>query len=311
MDGKVLFSDESAYPHHISMLLSNDASLSPDYDPLRESGESEPHHRLFAQVAHSTPILLRSRLVGERLSLKTLEAAAPLTSNPLLVRAGQDGCAVLFRYGVVVFFNLSSLEEAAFLEGLKSFISEPSQHQVLEQIEIAFETDTKERIERNLLWLNDFSVERLQVVADIFAKTVILEYYENQIADLFERIRPFADAIQNRGVRRPKDRELLRQIGGTLLIQHKMVGIVEVGEKPDPLWERPDLERLYVRLEDEYELRERFLALERKLALVSRTAETALELMQQESSQRVEWYIVALIVVEILLSLYQLWINAK
>jgi required for meiotic nuclear division protein 1 len=31
-------------------------------------------------------------------------------------------------------------------------------------------------------------------------------------------------------------------------------------------------------------------------------------LMQQESSQRVEWYIVALIVVEILLSLYQLWI---
>jgi required for meiotic nuclear division protein 1 len=293
------------------MLSFNDASLSPDYDPPRESVATEPHHRLFAQVTHGTPILLRSCLVGERLSLKTLEAAAPLTSNPLLVQAGQDGCAVLFRYGVVVFFNLNSLEEAAFLESLKSFISEPSQLPVSEQIEIAFETDTKERIERNLLWLNDFSVERLQVVADIFAKTVILEYYENQIADLFERIRPFADAIQNRGVRRPKDRELLRQIGGTLLIQHKMVGIVEVGEKPDPLWERPDLERLYVRLEDEYELRERFLALERKLALVSRTAETALELMQQESSQRVEWYIVALIVVEILLSLYQLWINAK
>jgi required for meiotic nuclear division protein 1 len=290
------------------MLSSNDASLSPDYNPIRESGEPDPYYRLFAQVAHRTPILLRSRLVGERLSLKTLEAAAPLTSNPLLVQAGQDGCAVLFRYGVVVFFNLNSLEEAAFLESLKSFISEPSQLPVSEQIEIAFETDTKERIERNLLWLNDFSIERLQVVADIFAKTVILEYYENQIADLFERIRPFADAIQNRGVRRPKDRELLRQIGGTLLIQHKMVGIVEVGEKPDPLWERPDLERLYVRLEDEYELRERFLALERKLALVSRTAETALELMQQESSQRVEWYIVALIVVEILLSLYQLWI---
>jgi required for meiotic nuclear division protein 1 len=293
------------------MLSSNDSSLDSEDYLSHAFVELESQSGLLSPGAYHTPIGIRSRFVGERLNLKTLEAAAPLASNPLLVGAGQNGCAVLFRYGVAVFFNVSSLEEAAFLESLKSFISEPSQTLVSEQIEIAFETDAKERIERNILWLNDSSFERLQVVADIFAKTVILEYYENQISDLFERIRPFADAIQNRGVRRPKDRELLRQIGGTLLIQHKMVGIVEVGEKPDPLWERPDLERLYVRLEDEYELRERFVALERKLALVSRTAETALELMQQESSQRVEWYIVALIVVEILLSLYQLWINSK
>lgn len=50
------------------------------------------------------------------------------------------------------------------------------------------------------------------------------------------------------------------------------VGRVEVDEKPETLWERPDLERFYVRLEDEYELKERHLALERKLELISRTA---------------------------------------
>jgi required for meiotic nuclear division protein 1 len=265
--------------------------------------------KLFCGVADGTPITIRSRFIGERLNLKILETAAPLASNPLLIRAGHDGCAVLFRYGVAVLFNLSSVEEASFLERLQPFISEPAQTLVSEQIEVAFEAETKERIGHKVIWLKDRSVERLQVVADIFAKSVILEYYENQIARLFERIRPFADAIQNQGVRRPKDRELLRQIGGTLLIQHKMVGIVEVGEKPDPLWERPDLERLYVRLEDEYELRERLLALERKLALVSRTAETALELMQHDSSHRVEWYIVALIVVEIFISIYELWIR--
>jgi uncharacterized Rmd1/YagE family protein len=246
---------------------------------------------LFAGITDKFPITIRSRFVGERLNLKTLETAAPLSSNPLVVRAGNDGCAVLFRYGVAVLFNLTSIEEASFLEGLKPFISEPAQTLVSEQIEVAFEAETKERLERNVIWLRDRSIERLQVIADIFAKSVILEYYENQITSLFERIRPFADAIQNQGARRPKDKELLRQIGGTLLIQHKMVGIVEVGEKPDPLWERPDLERLYVRLEDEYELRERLLALERKLSLVSRTAETALELMQHDSSHRVEWYI--------------------
>jgi required for meiotic nuclear division protein 1 len=289
------------------MFSSIDSSLNTESLLSVDSVSQESPTALFSSIADGTPISIRSRFVGERLNLKTLETAAPLSTNPLLVRAGNDGCAVLFRYGVAVLFNLSSIEEASFLERLKPFISEPAKTMVSEQIEVAFEANTKERIGNNVIWLRDRSVERIQVVADIFAKSVILEYYENQISKLFERIRPFADAIQNQGVRRPKDRELLRQIGGTLLIQHKMVGIVEVGEKPDPLWERPDLERLYLRLEDEYELRERLLALERKLALVSRTAETALELMQHDSSHRVEWYIVALIVVEILLSVYELW----
>src|SRR3569623_1566576 len=100
-----------------------------------------------------------------------------------------------------------------------------------------------------------------------------------------------------------RDTKLLRHIGGTLLIQHTTVGRVEVGEKPEILWERPDLERLYVRLEDEYELRERHVALERKLELISRTAETLLNLMQHKRSLRVEWYIVILIMAEIALSL--------
>ncbi len=278
-------------------------AASPDLPSQPNSGA------LFSDKADRTLISIRSRFVGERLSLKTLEASAPLATNPLTVKAGNHGCAILFRYGVVVLFNLTSMEEASFLESLKPFISEPAKGLVLEQIKINFDVEEKERLERNVLWLRDRSVERLQMVADIFAKSVILEYYENQIFSLFERIRPFADAIQNQGARRPKDQELLRQIGGTLLIQHKMVGIVEVGEKPDSLWERPDLERLYMRLEDEYELRERLLALERKLQLVSHTAETALELMQHDSSHRVEWYIVALIVVEILLSVYELWIK--
>jgi uncharacterized Rmd1/YagE family protein len=73
-------------------------------------------------------------------------------------------------------------------------------------------------------------------------------------------------------------------------------------EKPEVLWERPNLERFYLRLEDEYELRERSRVLDRKLDLIARTSETLLELMQSRRSMRVEWYIVILIVIEILIS---------
>jgi uncharacterized Rmd1/YagE family protein len=95
----------------------------------------------------------------------------------------------------------------------------------------------------------------------------------------------------------------------SLEMQHKMVGRVETGEKPELLWEHPELERLYMRLADEYELRERDRALDRKLDVISRTVDTLLGLVQTRSSMRVEWCTVLLIVAELLLAGYSLLMN--
>jgi uncharacterized Rmd1/YagE family protein len=107
----------------------------------------------------------------------------------------------------------------------------------------------------------------------------------------------------------PKDPDLLRYIGDTLLTHHKMAGRVEAGEKPTALSESPAFTRLFTRLEDEYEVQERRLALDRKLELISRTVGTLVDLLQNKRALRVEWYIVILIVVEIILTLYQLFVG--
>lgn len=254
-------------------------------------------------------IVARAHLVGERLILKTLETADALSTNPLIVRAGKSGCAVLLRYGVVVVFNLDATEETSYLESLKPWIKELSTEAVGEELRLAFNPTAQERLEKSTLWLKDCSAERLQLVAEALAKSVVLDYYEQEVLELFQQIKPFTTAIQNPKERPPKQKELLRYIGGILLMQQKMLGIVEVGDKPDPIWDFPDLNRLYLRLEDEYELRERLLILEQKLTLISRSVETALGILQQGSSHRVEWYIVILIVVEILLSVYEMWLQ--
>jgi uncharacterized Rmd1/YagE family protein len=98
----------------------------------------------------------------------------------------------------------------------------------------------------------------------------------------------------------------LQQIGGTLTAQIQTVGRVEVTEKPEITWDYPELDRLYERLSIEYELRDRDLALTRKLDFISQTAQTYLELAQTRQSLRLEWYIILLILAELGLSLYQL-----
>ena len=100
---------------------------------------------------------------------------------------------------------------------------------------LAFHPTAKERLEQDTLWLQDSSAERLQVVAEALAKSVVLDYYEQRVFDLFYQIKPFTTATRNPKERTPKEKELLRYIGGTLLIQQKMLGIVEVGDKPDQI----------------------------------------------------------------------------
>src|SRR5438034_11261159 len=53
----------------------------------------------------------------------------------------------------------------------------------------------------------------------------------------------FAVGLQRRGRTGAQAKELLQQIGDVLLTQHRMVGRVEVEEKPDVLWDHPEIGR--------------------------------------------------------------------
>ena len=99
---------------------------------------------------------------------------------------------------------------------------------------------------------------------------------------------------------------MLRLIGQALLVQHRLSGRVAVEEKPDVLWDRPDLERLYARVEDEYELKERTTALKRKLDVIVETARALTDVIESDRTTGLEIAVVALIVTEILLTLAQM-----
>lgn len=249
----------------------------------------------------------RALFLGESLDLKALEIGTSLATQPLVVSAGEQGYAVLLRYGAAVLFGLGPVEEASFLISLKPFVVEPFSSPETEDVIIKRDATSSGRVENGTIWLQEFNIEQLQIVADVLAKSVVLAHYEKGTGKIFDQIEPFADSLQRSTKNERWGKELLRQLGRTLSIQHNIVGRVEIIDKPELLWDAPDLERLYVRLENEYEIRERHLALERKLDLISKTAETVLDLLQHNTALRVEWYVVILIVVEILLSLYDLF----
>ena len=256
-------------------------------------------------VAALATSIVRAILLGERIDTRGLEDPEPLATAPLALKCEPSGIAVLFRYGVAVLFGVSPSEERRFIDRFMPRVVEPYDPPEIDELRIVLRADAEEQMGVDgTLTLKDLSVERAQLVADALAKSLVLAHYETRIASVFDRIEPLAASLRRRGRPGSQGRFLLRHIGNVLTVQHKMVGRVETGEKPEVLWDHPALERLYLRLADEYELRERERALDRKLEVISRTVETLLDLVTQSRNLRVEWYIVGLIVMELVLSVY-------
>ncbi|MDP2339802.1 MAG: RMD1 family protein [Deltaproteobacteria bacterium] len=264
---------------------------------------------MTATVFHgATTVKARALYLGERIDVRALEATSRITPVlPLAIQAGEHGACVLFRYGVVVFFHVSPLEEVGFIASLKKFIGDGFPKPELEEIEIRVVPDrndgSQDIVEGNVLTVSELSVERVQLIAEILARTVALARYESVVKESWSAIENWAQALQQGRSENALAKQLLKNLGSTIVIQSSMTGRIEIDDKPEILWERADLERIYLRLEDEYELKERDKALERKLALISSTAEMMLNLVDNRHAHRLEWYIIGLIVLEIVISL--------
>lgn len=259
------------------------------------------------------PVRLTARalLLGERLDTAGLERSDVIATTPLTFRIGPNGYAVLFRYGVVVLIGLSPVEEDDVIRGLSARIVGRFERAEDETATIEVAAGSEEQIPPGgPIGVRDLSPPRLIVVADALAKNVALARDEREVSKVFEVIEPFAAALAKSGRSPSNRRQMLRTIGQALLVHHRMSGRIEIEEKPDVLWDNPQAERLHARVSDEYELKERAAALARKLRVIEETVRALTDLIDTERSIRLEATIVLLIVVEILITFYDLFFRA-
>jgi uncharacterized Rmd1/YagE family protein len=248
----------------------------------------------------------RALLLGDRLDLKLFKIADCLATTPLTIEVdAAGGIAVLFRYGVVVLFGVDRVGELRLIEKLKSLLTNAYQTPEIEELEIHCGRSSL-GVQSGAVSLDEVTLEKLQVIADALSKNLVLMLYEKKVADEFDKIEPLAQELATHGKVSADSKKLLSKIGSMLLIEHRMVGRAEIGDKPETLWNFPQLEGLYASLEDEFELKERQSALDRKLGLISDTAQTLADVWDNKQLLKLEWYVVGLIVFEIFISLFEL-----
>jgi uncharacterized Rmd1/YagE family protein len=252
-------------------------------------------------------LLARALQLGERIDLKGLERDDMFSTSPLAFRTPQGGAVVLFKTGTAVFLGLDPVAEDALIESLAGRISEPLDEgdRESETAQLTVRPDADDLSgPAGTLHVKSLDPNRLVLVAEALAMSVAMAYDERRIAQAFERIAPLTERLKQGRLPEQPQAELLRQIGDALAIQARLAGRVDLEEKPDVLWDHPELERLWTRLVDEYDLTVRSRAIARKLEAIQETSATLTDLVSTRTSHRLEWYIIALIVLEVVLGLY-------
>lgn len=264
----------------------------------------------FAQMLQSQGHCeVNAVLIGNEIHLKSLANKHISKKEPLIVLLGEKSIAIIYPYGAIVFFNADTPTTVELITRCQQYTTQLFSTPETEEFSVIIQPDQPEGIVQNKVSIKKVSKERLEIMGDALAKSLILEYHENRIGMLFDKIEPIAKSLKEHGKLGLRANVLLKHIGSSLLMAQDMVGKIQIGEKPLLLWEHSELEPLHAQLVEDLEIFERQQSLERKIDLISRTAETSLEVLQHRHGHRLEWYIIILISIEIFLQLYELFVK--
>lgn len=244
-------------------------------------------------------LVATARLLGTRAMTRQL------AEDPAFLRAGQQDAKIfVFRFGVAVLFAPADAPLLDLAALLAPHIAEPSQHPETESTTLVINPEIGDRIAADgTIVLADVDIERLQLVATVLARSVVLARHETLVSQTFEISAPLVADLRENGRVGLRIREVMKIVGNALFARHRVIGAVEAGERPDLLWDHPELDRLYARLEAEYELQEREKALDRKFVALGAFGEALLDIVQEKRAFRLEAVIIALIAIEIVISL--------
>lgn len=248
----------------------------------------------------------RALILGERINTAGIERREALSAAPLAFKSGEGGFVAVFRTGAVVLIGLTTAEEDALLESLHPHVVGAVAQRADEEIRVRLSPDGGDHVTpEGVISLARATPEHLLVVADILAKSAALDRDERQVASVFDIVEPWAKRLSETGRPPGGRRRMIRLIGEALMVKARVAGRVAALEKPDVVWDRPDLDRFYGRLEDEYEIRERAEALNAKLGVLGDTATALTDIIDTERSLRLEVIIVALIAFEVVFGLIE------
>jgi uncharacterized Rmd1/YagE family protein len=243
----------------------------------------------------------------ENLVLKDLAPLYPAArrgTHELTVERAGGGRMFVYPFGAVVFLDVPAGEQKVEIARLREAQPKLTSTAVInEEFSVREEATSPPRVEGGALTIDHMSSERASVIAITVAQSAAMEYYESIVEEMFGRTDRLVERMEARGTVPFGTRPLHRFIGAAIGVRNEVLSVLHLFDKPDEAWEDPGIDRIYEELRSEFDLSDRYQALELKLRSIQEALELVLDVARDRRLVLLELAIVLLIVLEILLAM--------
>jgi uncharacterized Rmd1/YagE family protein len=243
------------------------------------------------------------------LSKQDLEAEFPglilsMIENSLVGEITNSKYIFASTFGVITFCNFTHSEIKSFLDRLNVQEADHYQTALINQdypliINSSFE---KPIIDEHRIKYNKFNKSVASIISLALSQSVGLEIREKSLERKMEESRDLYDRIEKIKI---SDRNNLMSFASSIAKERfHIINTLYLLDKPDIVWDDPELESLYNQLAIQLELKPRFEIIEYKNSYLKESVDFATDRVNQKSSEFLEWIIIWLIVIEIIFSIY-------
>ncbi len=247
--------------------------------------------------------------LGKQILVKAMQAKLDFKAShkdPLVIEYSKSKFIIVFKYGVVVFWGINPGDANKFLMSVSPFVVDHFDKKLEE--ELTLKNGRKiDDIRGNEIHLSSIDVEKVALVSMILARSLALESFEQQVENILKDFENVVNHFTEKGRIGFSAKYLLKKVGMAMSLQHSAVSQLALLDKPDLTWNDIELDRIYNRLEEEFELDDRYEIATEKLKILFHNVEFILDLLAERRGVILELIVIFLILIEVVFFVYETW----
>ena len=235
---------------------------------------------------------------GSRLNLAQIRQSIPnalvKSDSTFLLYRVNDTFIYIKNYGVVVFVNSTPEETERILKQVsgESQFGEKQFNLIVDatkEIDVNFDT----------IYIPEYEADLVHIISLNIAQSLALDHYQEEVDHLLEKSREISVKLQRTGRISNSRIELSKFIGEIMNLRNRMADNLYIFESPPFAWKDKKLTDIDEKLNLEFDVSNRFKAIQHGLNIVKENHEFFNDLLQHKHSSLLEWIIIILILFEV------------
>jgi len=264
-----------------------------------------------------TTVLLRAFSFASTMTPKELAALLPegaasvrIAKTQVVASYGEARCIVGYDFGALVFVGMDEAVQTKVLDAYAKRGAE-TRPPTEEHFAIDLDPGAPTHVGFDRMVVRSVSQELLELAAFVLAQSAAMEYYEDDVDRLFSQLKGIAEQFASEGRFAQRRKDLLRFVGSAMVTRNEVVFTLSLLDTPTLAWNDEELDPIYRELRTLLEISDRYRALDHKLTVVRDNLELLVDLTQQRRSLLLEASVLALIAVEVVLFVWQIFFSSR